>query len=430
MEGAVPPSAIGTDHAHEPAMTRVPLETRERPRTRRGSLLGIPLAALLAGVRPVPAGALELHTSGRCLYEIAATDASGQKVLQGIACSIDRPGMLVAPLDRVKNSRARWKELRVAPLGEPRDGRARDLSVVTGVLGIDPARNLLLLSAAGVAACDGAGPGGRDPRPGGNGPPPAVAGETLDGLREPLGYSPAAFKATLERRINVPGWPDLILLRLTDGSNTDSGIILDRNGTIIGSILPPPPGADPGTAVAATVDATRLLGQGNGAGKTPSVAIAADGGLSPDDVVLRDFASALLLARPDQIDRAEDLLAAVIAAQGEFPALLLERGVLRFQAGRTESAIRDFSRACEIAPSLALVRYNLGIALGTLQRYDEAADAFRAAVRIDPVYAQAHYQLALTLMASGHPVEARGEREILSALDPRLALDLGALIKP
>jgi tetratricopeptide (TPR) repeat protein len=50
--------------------------------------------------------------------------------------------------------------------------------------------------------------------------------------------------------------------------------------------------------------------------------------------------------------------------------------------------------------------FNLGVLLDDLRRAAEAMEAYRAAVRLDPSFADAHYNLALLCREAGREQEA------------------------
>jgi hypothetical protein len=393
-------------------------------RRRTLSLLTFVLLGAGPSLAAAPTLGVDLHTTGRCRYEVTAIDQTGHEVLQAISFSLDRPGLLVAPLSTFRDARARWQTLRVVPRSDSRPGRTRSIDV-TRVLDADPSRNLLLLLAP-IEAC----------APGESGSPeaaastdPGASGKVVQGLRQPLGYTPVTFEATLERRIPLAGGPDLLLLHLPDGRGAQGGVVLDHRGRLIGSILAPPSGADPSLAVAAAVDQARLVQSEDDARTGPYDLLPPSAVTdSVNDGVVSSVASALVLTRPEQIDRAEKLFAAALTASGESAELLLERGVLRYQAGRVHPAIQDFARASEIAPRSFLAHYNLGMALGSTGRFDEAAEAFRGALLLDPDHVRTRYHLALALQAARRPGEAREQYEVVSRAAPDLADDLRSLL--
>jgi tetratricopeptide (TPR) repeat protein len=53
-----------------------------------------------------------------------------------------------------------------------------------------------------------------------------------------------------------------------------------------------------------------------------------------------------------------------------------------------------------------VLRYNLGVLLDDLDRLPEAASAYEAALRIDPTFADCHYNLALLCERLARPKDA------------------------
>jgi tetratricopeptide (TPR) repeat protein len=135
-------------------------------------------------------------------------------------------------------------------------------------------------------------------------------------------------------------------------------------------------------------------------------------------------ARALLDGGPGAGERGIDLLGAAMRAAGPSAALLIERGVREFQAGRMAPAIDDFTSAASLDPASHLARYNLGVALGSSGRYDEAAAALEAARDLEPGHGRTRYQLILALSAARRSDAARQEYQALLALDPAMAHDL------
>jgi tetratricopeptide (TPR) repeat protein len=342
-------------------------------------------------------------------------------VLQTVAYALDRPGMLLAPRRPVERPGA-WRRLvvRPDPGGQPA-GRPAPLEV-TGALADDPERDLLVLHAPGLPACghDAAGAAG----PG----TPLEAGQALVGLRDREGYRPRVFPAALERRLRLPGGPDLLLVRIPDGGGAPAGFLLDRRLRLVATILPPPPGADATLACAVPYEGAGGAGDPGGA-RPPRQAIESHRTPADEGPVGR-LARALLLTRDDQALEAIALLDRVALEAGAFPDLWLERGIRRYRIGRTEAAAGDFAAAAVADPGMHLAHFNLGMALGTWGRYREAAEAFSRALRLRPDHAATLYHLALALHASGAVDRARGEVERLSSLDPGLAAALRPLLVP
>jgi len=94
-----------------------------------------------------------------------------------------------------------------------------------------------------------------------------------------------------------------------------------------------------------------------------------------------------------------------------------DAALLYLELGRTESAIAHFTRSLALAPS-AQAHYNLGTAHAMARRLAEAESAFRAALRIDPAYANAHNNLGNVLLALGRNDEAIQEFREVVRLQP------------
>jgi tetratricopeptide (TPR) repeat protein len=287
---------------------------------------------------------------------------------------------------------------------------------VTAILRVDPDRDLAWLEAPGAPSCATTSPEIDFDQPG-----------TVIGIRERNGYRPRLFHATIERTISIPGAGDLLLVRIADGGGARTGFLFDDRHRLIGSILPSPSYSDPSLACALAITDTSPGVIPTDRGTLPVRALAA----TPDLVHATPaglFARALLLTRHDQAGRAIGLLDEVAGAIGEFEELLLERGVRRFNASRTARAIEDFTRATHLNPRLYLAHYNLGIALGSSGRYEQAADAFERALQIDPDHPRALFQLALAHRAAERPALARRDYDLLTTQDPALAEELRQIL--
>ncbi len=166
--------------------------------------------------------------------------------------------------------------------------------------------------------------------------------------------------------------------------------------------------------------------------------------LNPSDPqTLLNRASALLSMRRPQ--DALGNLDAVLASQPRNGAALLNRGVARAELGRHAEALDDFNAAIAIAPFNATTLYNRGNtllqlgkpvealadfdrvvsampdhrlawnnrgrALEMLNRHDDAAASFGKAIALDKDYADAHFNLSLTLLALGKLEQGFAEYE-------------------
>jgi Tfp pilus assembly protein PilF len=93
--------------------------------------------------------------------------------------------------------------------------------------------------------------------------------------------------------------------------------------------------------------------------------------------------------------------------------------------GRHAEATEAFATVLRLAPDNPAVLNNYGHALALSGRTEEARRALENAVRIQPFYAEAHYNLAVLLDQIGMPAEALREYEQAATLKPELTHLLG-----
>src|SRR5260370_28218543 len=97
---------------------------------------------------------------------------------------------------------------------------------------------------------------------------------------------------------------------------------------------------------------------------------------------------------------AENACRQLIQRDPDDAAALHLLGVLSHRAGRAD-AVEWLSRAAALEPANAEAHYNLGVALQTLVRTDDAAASYRQALRRQPHRAEAHSNLGHTLLSPG-----------------------------
>ena len=79
--------------------------------------------------------------------------------------------------------------------------------------------------------------------------------------------------------------------------------------------------------------------------------------------------------------------------------------------GRLREAIGHYEQALRIQPDFSEAQYNLGLALARLGRLQDAIGHYEQALRLKPDYAEAHYNLGLALVRLGRLPEAMGHWE-------------------
>ena len=96
------------------------------------------------------------------------------------------------------------------------------------------------------------------------------------------------------------------------------------------------------------------------------------------------------------------------------PEVPVNLGRVFLEQGRGNDALACFRRVVQLTPHSAPAYNAVGEAHRQARQYDEAEQAFLNALRLDPAYAAARYNLALTYAAKGRNAEAvAGFREYL-----------------
>jgi len=88
------------------------------------------------------------------------------------------------------------------------------------------------------------------------------------------------------------------------------------------------------------------------------------------------------------------------------PLFYLNRGRVLADQGRIDEAIADYSQALRLDPDFDEAHYNLGYALAGQGRIDEAMAQYSEALRLKPDYAKAHINLGAALASQGRIDEA------------------------
>lgn len=79
----------------------------------------------------------------------------------------------------------------------------------------------------------------------------------------------------------------------------------------------------------------------------------------------------------------------------EYAELYFSKGVLSFNEGRFEDALRELSRAAELEPQEAETHYFLGLVHSRLKGFSSAVAAFKRALELDPSLKKVHYDLGM-----------------------------------
>ena len=97
---------------------------------------------------------------------------------------------------------------------------------------------------------------------------------------------------------------------------------------------------------------------------------------------------------------------------------LFQQGRAQLKQGMAAQATVSLEKAKRREPDKASIREALGIAYFRIQRYDEAADEFRAMLELSPTDDYAHYALGRCLEKQGHAAEANGHYKLASRMRP------------
>ena len=105
--------------------------------------------------------------------------------------------------------------------------------------------------------------------------------------------------------------------------------------------------------------------------------------------------------------------------------LSLQAGLLRGQAGDFDGAIKEFQHALKIQPDFAEAHYNLGLALlansGVVPAWKDALAQFEAAAASRPDYAEARRMAGVAYLESGDTSKATAELKAALSMDPASA---------
>ncbi|MCP5116108.1 MAG: tetratricopeptide repeat protein, partial [bacterium] len=96
--------------------------------------------------------------------------------------------------------------------------------------------------------------------------------------------------------------------------------------------------------------------------------------------------------------------AAGVPAPAQIEAV--ERATAQRRSGDAQGALETLETAARAFPKAALVHFNLGSVLGELGRHQEAVDAFRASLEIEPENAAAHLSVSKALIGLHSYTEA------------------------
>jgi tetratricopeptide (TPR) repeat protein len=131
--------------------------------------------------------------------------------------------------------------------------------------------------------------------------------------------------------------------------------------------------------------------------------------------------AAIALARNDVAKAIELYTAQASTAKSGDEAAKAQNdlGAALASAGRDEEAIAAYRKAIEIAPRQYDARMNLGAILSRMERNDEAIENFKIAVTLQPASVEPHVYLALAYFLEKRYEEAKTSAERAYTIDPK-----------
>ncbi len=134
--------------------------------------------------------------------------------------------------------------------------------------------------------------------------------------------------------------------------------------------------------------------------------------------ILQAFQMAREHFEAGRLPQADQLCRQIVQADaGHFGAWHL-LGLIASRAGRNDQAIDDFKAALRLNPDFAEAHTDLAIELAIRQKLAEAVDSFRQALRVKPEYVRAHFGLGIALQYQGKLDEAAANFQRAAQLQP------------
>jgi tetratricopeptide (TPR) repeat protein len=112
------------------------------------------------------------------------------------------------------------------------------------------------------------------------------------------------------------------------------------------------------------------------------------------------------------------VLRQAVAAAPDNGFTRLNLGTSLYLSGDGAAALEEYRAAVKLVPSLARAHFAIGIVLEGRRRDREAIEAFRAAVDSDPAFAEAHFSLANALRRTGRVAESLTHYDAVLARNP------------
>ncbi len=115
-------------------------------------------------------------------------------------------------------------------------------------------------------------------------------------------------------------------------------------------------------------------------------------------------------------------------AMAQSPTEVLKAGFEKFNSGDIKGAIKYFTKAIELDPTLSVAYTNRGVCHAILGNWDKAADDLSRAVELDPTNSFAYFHLAYVLNQMGMVQEAYQMLYLALQYDPQVMIKRGSYL--
>jgi protein O-GlcNAc transferase len=141
---------------------------------------------------------------------------------------------------------------------------------------------------------------------------------------------------------------------------------------------------------------------------------------APEDALAR-FRQGVAEESAGRFGEAERLYEEALDLQPHYLDALHRLADLAFRTRRTERGADLIAQAIAISPNVAQSHANMGYALSTLHRFDEALASYDTAIRLKPDFAEAHYSSGILLDTLKRSEDAIARYEVAIRLKPDFA---------
>lgn len=138
----------------------------------------------------------------------------------------------------------------------------------------------------------------------------------------------------------------------------------------------------------------------------------------PDHDISASLETAWSLCLAGRFNQAENIYKDILEVEPENTVALHYLGVIAYQRGNSDSALKLFEKAIAINPLEPSIHNDLGNLLYKTKRLTEAADSYKKALTLNPGFAQAHYNLGVALKDQEQAYDAIGSFKKALEINP------------